>query len=215
MQKAFAYLRVSSKAQVHGDGFPRQRAAIKAHAKAHGIEIVRWFEERGVSGKTEWEDRPTWVEMIAALNGVRTIVIERLDRLARRIGVQEHILDDLKDRGISLVSTAEPDVDSTNPDRVLFRDIMGAIAKFDRAMIEAKLRHARERKRSANGRCEGRKPFGAREGETAIIERMRALKAEGLGFDKLAERLNQEGVPTRTRGLWHGRAVNRILSREA
>ena len=35
MQKAFSYLRVSGKGQIEGDGFARQRIAIKAYAAAH------------------------------------------------------------------------------------------------------------------------------------------------------------------------------------
>ena len=47
--KAFAYLRVSGKGQVDGDGFPRQLAAVKAYAAAHGVRIVKVFEEKGVT----------------------------------------------------------------------------------------------------------------------------------------------------------------------
>jgi hypothetical protein len=41
MIKAFAYLRVSSKGQVGGDGFTRQLAAIRQYATAHDIKILR------------------------------------------------------------------------------------------------------------------------------------------------------------------------------
>jgi hypothetical protein len=41
---------------------------------------------------------------------------------------------------------------------------------------------------------------------------MKALRAEGLAFDRIAERLNEEGVPTRTGKRWHGVVVNRILT---
>lgn len=44
------------------------------------------------------------------------------------------------------------------------------------------------------------------------MERMRALRAEGLGFDRIAERLSTEGVPTRTGKRWHGVVINRILT---
>jgi hypothetical protein len=44
------------------------------------------------------------------------------------------------------------------------------------------------------------------------MERMKKLRAEGLGFDKIAERLNTEGVPTRTGKRWHGVVINRILT---
>ena len=81
-------------------------------------------------------------------------------------------------------------------------------------MIVAKLRKARVRKKAEIGRCEGRKPFGHYEGDAAAIERMKALRAEGLGFDRIAARLNEESVPTRTAKPWHGVVINRILTRK-
>lgn len=56
---AFAYLRVSGKGQVEGDGFERQLGAIRAYASAYGIRIVQVFEEKGVSGKTDLAREPT------------------------------------------------------------------------------------------------------------------------------------------------------------
>lgn len=212
--KVFGYCRVSGKGQIEGDGFPRQRAAIEAHAATNGMEVVQYFEERGVSGKTEWEDRPAWLDMIASLNGVRTIVIERLDRLARDLGVQEHILRDLKKRGITLVSTAEPDLGDSDATRVLFRQIMAAIAQYDRAMVEAKLRSARGRIRAKEGRCEGRKPFGYREGEMPALELMTRLRSDGEGYRDISDRLNALGYQTRDQKRWHSATVARILKRE-
>jgi hypothetical protein len=68
------------------------------------------------------------------------------------------------------------------------------------------------RKRAKEGRCEGRKPYGYYEGEAAALERLKALRAEGLGFDRIAARLNEEGIPTRTGKPWRGVVVNRILT---
>jgi hypothetical protein len=58
----------------------------------------------------------------------------------------------------------------------------------------------------------GRKPFGFFEGEAEAIRRMKALREMGLGFDRIAAQLNKEGIPTRTRKIWHGIVVNRILT---
>jgi DNA invertase Pin-like site-specific DNA recombinase len=43
--KAFAYLRVSGKGQVDGDGFTRQLSAIKTYAAEHQIKVVQVFRE--------------------------------------------------------------------------------------------------------------------------------------------------------------------------
>jgi DNA invertase Pin-like site-specific DNA recombinase len=73
MTKAYAYLRVSGKGQVKGDGFPRQLLAIKKYAAEHDIKIVQIFREEGVSGTKESMDRQAWAEMVTALhsNGSR------------------------------------------------------------------------------------------------------------------------------------------------
>ncbi len=213
MTKAFAYLRVSGKGQVEGDGFTRQRAAIKAYAAANDIKIVQEFREEGVSGTVENMNRPAWQELMATLhsNGVRTIVIEKLDRLARDLMVQETAIADLRKNGFTLVSVAEPDLMASDPTRVLMRQLMGAVAQYDKSQIVAKLRGARMRMKAKEGRCEGRKPYGFYEGEAAVVERMKALRVDGLGFDRIAAQMNSEGIETRTRGRWHGVMVNRIL----
>lgn len=214
MEKAFAYLRVSGKSQVTGDGFSRQLQAIKAHASAHEIKIARVFREEGITGTKESMDRPAWAEMMTALhgNGVRTIIIEKLDRLARDLMVQEATIADLQKHGFTLISVAEPDLMASDPTRVLMRQLMGAVAQYDKSQIVLKLRGARMRKRAKEGRCEGRKPFGHYEGEEKALERIRALRAEGLGFDRIAVRMNEEGIPTRTGKPWHGVVINRILA---
>ena len=213
MTKAFAYLRVSGKGQLDGDGFTRQRAAIRTYAVAHDFKLMREFREEGVSGTIETMDRPAWAEMMATLhsNGVRTVIVERLDRLARDLMVQEAAIADLRKHGFQLVSVAEPDLMANDPTRVLMRQLMGAVAQYDKSQIVAKLRGARMRKRAVAGRCEGRKPFGHRGGEQAAIDRMKALRAEGMGFDRIAAKLNAEGIATRTGQPWHGVVINRIL----
>jgi len=192
----------------------RQLAAVKAYASAHDLKIVRVFREEGVSGMVENMNRPAWSELMATLhsNGVRTILIEKLDRLARDLMVQEAAIADLRKNGFELVSAAEPDLMASDPTRVLMRQLLGAVAQYDKSQIVLKLRGARMRKRAKDGRCEGRKPYGFYPGEQAVIERMEALRASGLGFDRIAAQLNAECCPTRTWGRWHGLMVNRILT---
>jgi len=209
---AFAYVRVSGKGQVKGDGFPRQEAAIREYAAAHGLRIVRVFQEKGIGGATEWEDRPEWARMIGELNGVQTIVIERLDRLARELFIQEYILRDLKRRGVALVSVHDEDIDSS-PERVLFRQLMGAIAQYDKTMIVMKLRAARNRKRAATGRCEGRKPYGFHPGEAAVRDRIRSMRKAGGALQSICDALNAENIPTRFGGRWFPMVVARIAAR--
>lgn len=214
MVKAFAYLRVSGKAQVEGDGLTRQLEAIKRYAVEHGIKIAHVYREEGVSGAKDLENRPAFVEMMTALhsNGTKLVLVEKLDRLARDLMVQETIIGDLRKNSFDLISVMEPDLLQDDPSRKLMRQVFGAIAEYEKTMIVLKLRGARARSRAKHGRCEGRKPFGYFEGEGEALTRMKALRAEGLGFDRIAARLNSDGVSTRTGKPWHGLVINRILT---
>jgi len=213
---AFAYLRVSGKGQLEGDGFTRQLAAIKKHAAAQGIRIVRIFREEGVSGTKDLENRPALQQLLVALhsNGIRLVLIEKLDRLARDLMIQESIVADMKRNGFEIVSVSEPDMCSDDPSRVLIRQILGAFAQYERAMIVQKLRGARQRIRAKAGRCEGRKPYGHVPSEQAILERMKALRTSGATYEAIADALNSEGVtPRNVNASWHAGHVHRLLTR--
>lgn len=213
MTRAFAYLRVSGKGQIDGDGFTRQLAAIQKYAKANEIQIAKVFREEGVSGTAEGVDRVAWVEMIAQVmrNGHETIMIEKLDRLGRDLMVQEHIIADLRKRGIVLISAYEPDLCVDDPTRKLLRQIMGAISEYDKTMLVLKMRGARERIRARGERCEGAKRYGEYPGEVAILGRIRQLRAGGMTLHSIAALLNEQAVTPRRGREWYASSVRSVL----
>ncbi len=213
MTKAFAYLRVSSQGQLEGDGFERQTRAIKNFARTKEIQIARWFREEGVSGSKGMKDRPALAQLVEALhsNGVKLVLIERLDRLARDLAIQEAVIGDLKRNGFEIISAEEPDLCSGDLARKLMRQVLGAFAEYERDMIVSKLRGARERVKAREGRCEGVKPFGHFEGEEEIIARMKALRSSGTGYQGIADALNTGGLKPRSGTKWHPNVVRRIL----
>jgi DNA invertase Pin-like site-specific DNA recombinase len=212
VKTAFAYLRVSGKGQLEGDGFTRHREAIDRYAKAHDIEIVRTFEEGGVSGKTDLENRPALTELIASLdvNSTNLVLVERLDRLARFLTVQESILQDLKRRQFDLVSVTEPDLCSDDPTRTLMRQVLGAFSEYERSMIMLKLRGARQRMKKKSGRCDGWKPYGRTLAERETIQRMKELRVGRYSYEQIAAALDSEGLPPRSGRSWNAVVVNRI-----
>jgi DNA invertase Pin-like site-specific DNA recombinase len=219
--KAFSYLRVSGIGQIEGDGFDRQRDAIARYARKTRLEVVNEFRDEGVSGATDAFDREGLTELFVALkaNGVRTVVIERPDRLARQLMVGEIILSEFRKIGVKVIS-AESGTDLTteddNPEKTLIRHMLGAIAQWEKAVIVQKLRAARTRIRRETGRCEGRKAFGVSPEEQAVIEKMKAWRTERKSFAEIAAALNAENVSTRSgEGTkWHPTQVQRILKRK-
>lgn len=178
---------------------------------------MREFRERAVPGGTELDNRPALMELLEALaaDGVKLVLVEKLDRLARDLLVQETIIGDLVKRGFQLISAYEPDLLKDDPSRKLMRQVFGAIAEYEKAMLVAKLRGARERMRARGERCEGPLPFGRDEDEQEILRRLKELRASGLTYAQVAEQANAERLPTRFAGRWHTTSVHRILKRDA
>ena len=80
----------------------------------------------------------------------------------------------LQERGITLVAADSPNAfQDDTPTAKLVRQVLGAIAEFDKAMTVAKLRGARDRKRKAHGKCEGRKSLA--EMHPAIVREAKRL----------------------------------------
>lgn len=213
MTKAFAYLRVSGRGQVEGDGFTRQLTAIKKYAGTNDIKIVRVYREEGVSGATDWEHRPAFSEMMGLLlsNGIRTVLVERLDRVARDLMVQESVIADFQRKGLTLVSVSEPDLLSDEPSRVLMRQMLGAFFQYEKTLLVAKLRGARQRTKANTGRCEGRKPYGYKAGEPVIIDQIKRMRSDGLAVDKIAAELNANGIRPRSGVQWYATSIYRVL----
>lgn len=219
MKTAFGYCRVSSVGQSADDrdGIPRQKAAISKWAASNDVQIVRWFED-SVSGTKDLENRPALQAMIQALheNGTRLVVIEKLDRLARDLMVQESIIKDFQRNGFEIVSVAEPDLCSEDPSRKLMRQVLGAFAEYERTMIVQKLRGARQRARAAGKHSEGIYAYGEdprRPEEVAVVERIRQLRASGLSYYMIAKRLNEEGIKPRLATKWHHQTIEQVVTR--
>jgi DNA invertase Pin-like site-specific DNA recombinase len=184
--RALAYGRVSGRGQIDGDGFPRQRDTIARYVRTHGLDVVGEYRDAGVSGTRDLDDREGLAELIQHIrsNGVRLVLVERADRLARDLLVSEVILGQFRDLGVRVVA-ADSGTDLTaadeDPTGELIRQVLGAVSQFEKSVIVAKLRAARVQQRRQTGRCEGRKPFGARLGEQAVLHRLRQLHRKPRG----------------------------------
>jgi len=222
--EAVSYLRCSGLGQADGDTWDRQQAAIEKYAKANGIVVVDEFRDAGVSGTKDLDNRPGLAALIDRIqsNGVRLVIVENATRLARDLMVGEVILQQLTAIGCKVIaadSATDLSADTEDPTRRLIRQVLGAVAEFDRRVTVLKLRAARDRIRSRGQRCEGRKPFGSRPGEAAALERMRELSRKPYGkarrsLQEICDILNLESIPTRTGKPWSREVVRRILGRD-
>lgn len=219
--KVFAYLRVSGKAQIEGDGFDRQSASIAAFCERKGWSVVRTFKERGVSGTSDLDDRPAFSEMLELVGPgtANIIVVERADRLARDLIVNEMLVAEANKLGVKIYE-AQSDSDLTcvdDPTRVLIRQILAVMAQWEKTVIVRRLKAARDRLSVARGkRIEGRpawETLSPRNAEIAkeIFERHSIARER---FKDIAASLTQRRIKTPEGKLfWQASTVCNIYDR--
>jgi DNA invertase Pin-like site-specific DNA recombinase len=97
-------------------------------------------------------DRPELKAALAYLRSGDTLVVWKLDRLARSMRQLIETVDDLQARGIELRSLTESIDTATSGGRLVFH-IFGALAEFERALIRERTRAGLEaaRARGKNG----------------------------------------------------------------
>jgi DNA invertase Pin-like site-specific DNA recombinase len=208
--QAIAYLRTSSAVNVgpDKDSDKRQRDAIEAFAKANGfaIEPEDWFYDAAVKGSDPVTVRPGFAAMLDRIagNGVRTILIESPDRFARDLAVQLAGHDYLRKMGVTLIPATAPDhFAEDTPTAVLVRQVLGAIAQFEKAALVARMKAARDRKVAQGIKCGGRPGhLELRPGVVALAKALRRKTKAGQRSMRqisaeLAARghLNRDGRP--------------------
>jgi DNA invertase Pin-like site-specific DNA recombinase len=113
-----------------------------------GFTIVAWFDDPAVAGTDAIYARPGFNAALKKIagNGVRTIIVETANRFACDLMVLELGYSRLRAEGIDLIAADKPDTfTDDSPTARMVRQILGAVAEFDKARTVAKLRGARER----------------------------------------------------------------------
>jgi DNA invertase Pin-like site-specific DNA recombinase len=213
---AVAYYRTSSATNVGADkdSLTRQQAAVRACATARGLEIVHEYYDAAVSGADPVDSRPGFAEMLTYMlgNGARTIIVENASRFARDLIVQETGYHMLKAQGINLIAADAPDSFlSDTPTAVLVRQILGAVTQFEKATLVLKLRGARERKRRATGRCEGRKDWAAVPAEH--VEAAKAAYARKASLRAISADLAAKGFLNRSGKPYGSQSIQLMVDR--
>ncbi len=167
----YGYARVSTT----GQDLTIQREALKAA----GCKVIR---EEKVSG-TSRQGRAELDTLLQFIRSGDTLVVTRIDRLARSVADLQDIVRTLREKGANLLVT-EQKVDTSTAAGKCFFDMLGVFAEF-----ETNLRRERQMEGIAKAKAKG----DVYKGRTPIIsvDEVRRLKEdEGLGATEIAERLN-------------------------
>lgn len=154
-----------------------QDCAIQVAAlKAAGCTVVRSEKKTGTTtdGRTELEN------LLDFMQAGDTLMVTKIDRLARSIRDLYEIVHHLEVKGVALQATDQPIETKTAAGRA-FLGMLGVFAEFETALRKERQTAGIE-KAKAEGRYKGRKPSIAR-------DQIAALQAEGLGASEIAKRL--------------------------
>jgi len=219
-REIYGYVRVSGKSQLDGDGFDRQEDAILAFCASKGWTCRRIFREKAVSGTIESTEREAFAEMLGLCGGVlpATIVVERADRLARDLIVGELLFRECKTAGVEVFATDSGEElvhANSDPTRVLIRQLLGALAEWEKSALVKKMRVARERIRAKGERCEGAKPYEVLNADEAAPVREYILQARSRGdsFHNITKQLNIGKFKSPKGGKWNSSTVFKLYKR--
>ena len=119
-----------------------------------GVAADRIYTDRGFTGTNR--ARPGLDQALAAVRSGDTLVVPKLDRLARSVPDARAIGDDLATRGIKLQIGASIH-DPSDPMGKLFFNILATFAEFEADLIRMRTREGMAIAR-AKGKLRGKKP---------------------------------------------------------
>ena len=167
----YGYARVSTTDQDLG----LQQAALKAA----GCKVIR---AEKVTGTTR-EGRTELATLLDFVRAGDTLVVTRVDRLARSIGDLQDVVRALKAKGAALKATEQP-IDTSTAAGKVFLDMLGVFAEF-----ETNLRRERQMEGIAAAKARGVYAGKGRRPTIDVIEVRRLHQEERLGASAIARRL--------------------------
>ncbi len=215
--KFIAYYRVSTDRQGRsGLGLEAQREAVTRYLNGGNWQLLDEFVEVE-SGKRD-DNRPQLAAALAACRKQKaTLVIAKLDRLARNVAFIANLMD----------SKAEfIAVDFPTANRLTLH-IMAAFAEHEREMISARTKAALAIRKAQGARLGNRTNLAAAQAKggaavkreadqfaAKVVPTIEAIKRTGTtSYNAIAKALNDRGVKTAKGGTWAAATVRNIMLR--
>ncbi len=237
----WAYTRVSSERQDEGQSPEVQAADIKQYCIANKLATPTIVHEAAsatrpmlpvtLPGVEKNDDqavapRPLLLALLSYLvdKPGRHLIVWKLDRLARLQYEQEMLLELLRRRGVTVHSvqateqqllTGESEL--IDPARVFFRQVMGAVAQYERSLIQFRMAAGMRMKASKGGWVGGSIPFGYKVVSSELaIDPVAAETIRVIFFYRDEFSLSYEKIAAQLRNLhklsgWHRVRIFRVM----
>lgn len=200
----FGYVRVSTDRQAaEGESLGAQERTVRGYAMMQGLTLDGVFVERGVSGSRPLAERPEGARLLDALRPGDAVITPKLDRMFRSAIDALNVCDRLKAASVSLhMIDLGGDVTDTGISKLVFT-ILSAVAEAERDRIRERIRDVKRDQKERGRYLGGTIPFGwhlgddgqlvAAPAEQAAINRMKALRHDGLSLRRIAAAVQADG----------------------
>jgi DNA invertase Pin-like site-specific DNA recombinase len=180
MKRAAIYIRVSTSKQ----DTDNQRRELKAVAERSGWQIVKVFEDAGISGAKGRDKRPGLDAMMKAVNAkdFDMVTAWSVDRLGRSLTDLLAILQALQEKGVDLFLHQQGIDTSTTAGKAMFQ-MLGVFAEFERGIIRERVNAGLARARAKGVR------LGRRRVKPSVEAQIVELRAKGNGILKIGKKL--------------------------
>src|ERR1700691_116738 len=180
MKRIAIYLRVSTSKQETSN----QRRELEAVAARSGWQIVKVFEDAGISGAKGRKDRPGLDALLKAVNAKEFDMVAAwsVDRLGRSLTDLLGILQAFHDKGVDLFLHQQGIDTSTTAGKAMFQ-MLGVFAEFERGIIRERVNAGLARAREKGVK------LGRPRIKPSVEARIRELRAEGDGILKIGRTL--------------------------
>lgn len=148
IEEVAAYIRVSTQEQkLHGISLEAQVEKLTEYAEKHGMKIVKFYKDEGVSGRKLIKNRPALQEMIqdAEKGKFKRIIFIKLDRFFRSVAEYHECMKRLSVGGVIWTATEEK-YDLSTPSGEAFVNMKLTMAQFEADQAGERIRMVNEYK---------------------------------------------------------------------
>ena len=172
------YARVST---LNGQDPEMQLSELREYAARRGWTVSGEYVDQGVSGSKESRPELNRLTADAHRRAFDAVLVWKIDRYGRSLKHLVNALADLSAYGVAFVSFRD-NLDLSTPSGRLMFQIIGAMAEFERSLIQERVRAGLR-----NARAKGKK-FGRPRAQVDPAS-VAALRAEGLSWSQVCQRL--------------------------
>jgi len=226
MRKAVIYARFSPRPNADkSESNETQFDLCADYCRKHNYEVVSKHQDKVLSGKDL--NRPGLWDAIESLKHGYTLIVYRLDRLARSVYNSYIVEHAVKKRGATIISISGEGTWNDTPEDKLIRNVLRSLDEYEREAIAARTKAAMLRHQANGRRMSYKTPFGwipdpdnpalliEDQQEQAAINLVKKLRTESkYGYRQICRELEKQGISCRgDKQKWHHATVKNILKR--